>query len=656
MLLDIITLYFLGLATLLLSGFWGLSLLRFQKSNIFLELLLGYLTIVAIYAIIKAGGNSVGIFVLLWIVGYIFIIKKKQDSPSIKKQEYFKQSLIIGVLWSVIFILKVSYFWNFDYNSPNLLFNDYAFYMKVAEGYNLSGNENAMGLRNLLFPFLNFAQPYRSNDFWLVSLGLDLTKIDTIYIWELFYSTISIFICSLSLFVILKRKFTLGWSLILSILVLFAFSGQWYRDIINLIYSPNSGGYDPIGIIAYTKLAIVFAVFFQFFYKYEKGKKEEAIYLLILIPLLVQSAIAVIPIISLIIIFYIFQEKKLTKNSFKKSLPLVGIFSFLMIGFLLFYILNQQKEQLYMGYSNMNIINNESITDFIIQFFKKSILLFISYYWLSCLIAIILLMSTKSLNKIFRWELFVFILLFYFNGMLVYAKYNKIGDAYQFSTNVFGPFVLALIIYLLIQTPINTLLGKIKLTTLVLISVVGVTQIIGGNNVFHSTTRIHYYDKTFIGEVKNILPKLNYPLGIIYYGEDLQKFSKEDYPQHSSSFLKLFGRNYDVFNIEADSLKMNLLENSNQKINLSIKRNAINIWRKYSESLKVNENKLTRKDFYDAYPFSFCVSKLSKEKLPFYIKKDVLSITKDNKSQIYFYTLNRENFKELNQKKYYKKI
>ena len=57
----------------------------------------------------------------------------------------------------MIFALKASCFWNFDYKSPNLFFTDNEFYMKVAEGHHLRVNENAMGLKNVLFPFLNFS-------------------------------------------------------------------------------------------------------------------------------------------------------------------------------------------------------------------------------------------------------------------------------------------------------------------------------------------------------------------------------------------------------------------------------------------------------------------------------------------------------------------
>lgn len=642
MLIAILTLYFLGLGILLFSDFLGLSVFRFRNITLYVGVLIGYLAIVATYAIVKSSMNSIGIFVLIWILGYVFIINKKEESTLIIRREYLQRVFIISVLWTVIFLLKASYFWNLDYNCPNLLFIDNEFYMKVAEGYNLTGNENAFGLKNALFPFLDFAQPYRMNDFWLVSLGLDLTKMDTIYIWELFYSTILIFICSLSLFALLQRKFNLFWALVFSVLFLFAFSGHWYRDMTELLYPNHSAGFDPIGILAYLKLAIVFSILFHFFYKYELGKKIEAVYFLILIPLLVQSALAFFLLVFLIVLICLFQEKKPLKISLKKYLPLLGIFAFLVIGFLLFYLFNQQKEQSYVGSSNMNITNTSSIIDFIIQFFKKSTLLFIAYYWLSIFLAVFLLYSTKSMHKMLRLELFLFLLGCYFCSILVYVKFNKIGDAYQFSTNVFGPFVLALMVYLFIQTPIESFFGKFKIAVLILVSIIGAREMIGGDNFFHSTSRIKYFDKTFIGKVKNVLPQLNYPLGIVYYGKELQNNFKEDYPQHNTAFLKLFGRNYDVFNIEADSLKMDYKDKSNQKINLSIKKNAFNIWLQSSDSTLKKNKKWRRKDFYNAFPFSFCVSKVTKDSLPDYIKSDIVEIIKDENSKIYFYRLNRD--------------
>lgn len=643
MISDIATLYFLGLVILLLSYFLGLGLFRFRNDNVFLNFFLGYLLIIATYAIFKARFNSVGIFVMLWVLGYVFVIRKQKESVLIQKKEYRQHLLVIGSLWTVIFALKASCFWNFDYDSPNLLFIDNGFYMKVAEGYNLSGHENAMGLKNVLFPYLDFAQPYRTNDFWLVSLGLDLTKLDTIYIWELFYSTIIIFICSLSLFTLLKKKFDLLASLVLSVLLLFAFSGQWYRDLSDLIYPNHSGGYDPVGILAYTKLAIVFAVYFQFFFKHENGKKGEAIYLLLLIPLLVQSAIAIFLIVFLMILLCLFQERKELKKGMVVYFPLIVFFVVVSIGFLLFYYFNQQKEQLYIGKTNLNVSNNNSSFDFIIQFFKKSTLLFVSYYWLSFLLVTILLVVTKSLKKELRLDLFILLLFVYLSSILVYVKFNNIGDAYQFCTNVFGPFVLSLLIYLFLQTPIHTLKGKIKLSILIIISVLGAKEIIGGNNFFHSTTRINYYDKVFIDKVKNVLSQLDYPYGIIYYGEDLQNHAKEDYPMHDAAFLKLFGRNHTVFNIEADSLKMDLLDQSNQKRNVFIKGNALNIWLYNSRRFSKTKKKLDRRDFYDAYPFSFCISKIKKDDLPGFIKSDIIGTIRDSNSKIYFYALRRKS-------------
>lgn len=645
MITDIATLYFLGFITLLFSYFLGLSLFRFRNGNLFLSFFLGYLLIIATYAIFKARFNSVGIFVVLWILGYLFVIGKQKESLLIPKKEYIQHVLVISSLWTLIFGLKASFFWNSAYHCPNLLFIDNEFYMKIAEGYNLTGHENALGLKNTMFPFLNFAQPYRTNDFWLVSLGLDLTNIDTIYIWELFYSTMLLFICSLSLFVVLRPKFNLFCSLFLSVFLLFAFCGQWYRELINLLYSPNAGSYDPIGIIAYTKLAIVFSILFQFFLKYEKGKQIEAIYLLILIPILVQSTIAFFVLIPLIILFYLIQDKKLKMTNLKKYRVLIVVFTFLVGGIFLFYFLNQQKEQLYIGYSNLEISNNENFFGLIVQFFKKSALMFVSYFWLSFLVATFLLFSTKSLSKGLQQELFVLMLLCFFASSLVYAKYNRIGDAYQFSTNVFGPFVLSLIIYLFIQVSIDNLVGKFKISVLILISGVGFTQIVGGSNVFHSTSRINYYSKEFIVKAKAILHQLDYPYGLIYYGEDLQNHPKEDYPMYDAAFLKLFGRNHTVFNIEADSLKMDFLDPSNQKRNVFIRGNVLNIWQFNNKQLLKNKKKSFRKDFYDAYPFSFCISKKSKKDLPDFIQTDIVATIKDVNSKIYFYTLDRDSKK-----------
>lgn len=646
MISNILTIYFLGLTTLIISNFLGLVLFRFRKTNLFLELFFGYLLIISIYAIGKANFNSIGIVVLLWLIGYFILNKEHKEFPLLKKNEYFKNLFIIGILWTVIFILKASCFWNSEYNCPNLLFTDYECYMRIAEGYNLSGHENALEFENVLLPYLNFAQPYRASDFWLVSIGLDLTKIDTIYIWELFYSTISLFLCSLSFFVIAKKKFNLLGSLVLSILILFAFCGSWYRQIINIFFDFNSGGMDPIGIAAYTKLALVFSIVFQFFFKYEKEQKIEAVYFLLLIPILIQSTIAFFILVFFMILYFIINEineKKSIQLSLKKHLPLIVIFTVLFLSVFVFYKINHFKEQFFIGNSNQDIVSNDSFLDFVIQFFKKLTVMFISYYWLSVLIVGILLFYTKSISKKIRLDLSLFLLICYVSTIFLFAKYNKIENSYQFSSNVFGPFILALIIYLLIQTPFNTNLGKIKLSVLIIVSLVGVQQLVGGNNVFHSVGRIHFYDKNFINEVKTILPKLNYPFGLIYYGESLQDHSREDFPQHETTFLKLFGRNYNVFNIEADSLKKDLTNRALQKRNVNIDLNTLNIWlknknREQSEAKK----KFTRKDFYNTYPFSFCISKKPKDSLPDFIKSDVVSEIRDQSSKVYFYTLDRK--------------
>lgn len=642
MITAILSLYFLGLLLLLVSDFVGATLLKFKKSNQFIQFFLGYLALIASYAVVKGSGNSIGVFVLFWVFGYLFFIKQEESFSKITRIDYLKNLGIISLLWTIVFLLKVAYFWNFDYNCPNLLWIDNEFYMKIAEGYHLSGHENAMGLRNLLFPYLDFAQPYRANDFWLVSLGLDLTSFDTIYIWELLYSTILIFVCAYSFYELAKQKFRWYLALIVSIFILFAFTGSWYRNLTDLIFPGHSGGYDPIGIVAYTKLSFVFALFFQFLHKYTNARKIEAIYLLLLMPLLVQSTIAIFIFIACVYVFLYFEDNKSIIVFFREYRIIISLSLFFVVAVFVFYFLNQKEEQLYFDYANSSIDNNTSVLELIMQWLKKSVLLFISYYWLSFTLATIVLFLAKSMDLKLRFHFFIFLILCFFSAVFAYAFYNKIGDSYQFATNVFGPFVICLLIYFLIQTSFNSWLGKIQISFLILISILGMKEIIGGKNFFHSTTRINYFDKKFISEVKETLPQLKYPLGIIYYGENLQDQSKEDFPLHDAAFLKLFGRNYDVFNIEADSLKINSTDASLQKLNASISRNALNIWIKNAKKTSKFDSISNREKFYASYPFSFCISRKPKDSLPNFIKIEIKKVIKDKNSKVYFYTLERK--------------
>lgn len=634
---NILIVFFLGLGLLLISDLIGFFLFKTARKNTFFSVLIGLLVILSIYAIIKARFNSIGLIVLLWIVGYEFFIKREQEKIQFTIKETLNRHLTISFVWILIFALKSSCFWNASYDAPNLMFVDYQYYMKIAEGYNLTGNENAMGLKNQLLPFLDFSQPYRSGDLWIVSLGLDLTRLDTIYIWELFYSPILLTVCTLSIIVLFEKKYNILITICFSVLLLFAFAGEWYRNIINLLYkTSNTGSYDPIGIIAYTKLAFVFSIFFQFLEFYLQNKKQQALYLIILIPLLVQSAIGVFLFVAIVVLFEIIKEKK---NIFKKVKEYAGLlitFLIILIGFFIFYKANQGSETSILGFSNLNIINNKNISSLIVAFYKKFVLLFLTYYWLSFILLAVLLFNSTIFHKRLKIEMSILIIMAYSVSILVYAQFVNVGDAYQFSTNFFGPLIIALIIFIVIKTPFNTLLGKFCNLFIIVISFLGINEIVAGNNVFHSTKRIEKYDKTFIKDMKVILENLNYPFGIIYYGEDFNKYPREDFPQEQTSFLKLYGRNFDAFNIQADSLKIreNFLL---QKENLYIRKNALNVWI-YNKNPK-EQNKFTREDFFNEYPFSFCISKQEINSLPFFIKKDILKYIKDDKTGVFFYIL-----------------
>ena len=77
----------------------------------------------------------------------------------------------------------------------------------------------------------------------------------------------------------------------------------------------------------------------------------------------------------------------------------------------------------------------------------------------------------------------------------------------------------------------------------------------------------------------------------------------------------------------------------------------MNIWLyNRNKNLKAKD-KLNRQDFFNEYPFSFCISKKEITLLPAFIKKDVVKFIKDDKTGIFFYVLdNSKKLKELRTK------
>lgn len=633
---EIVTIYFAGLIFLYVSLSLGFLFQRWIRMGLFEQLFLGYLVLLCSYAIIKTSFQTIALLIPIWLVLYLLLFRDRL-CLNVKLIDVKSQILSVTIIWTLIYVLKAFYFWNYSFDLPNLLFADYPNYIKIAEGFQLSGHENALGHRNVLFAELNFLQPYRTNDLWLPSLGLDLTNFGSYYIWGLFYTPLVWTLASISVYSVLSNIRFKAYRILLSVLALFAFSGSWYRGLINKVLEVNQGSYDPIGIIAYPKLAIVFAMLFMVLKNVMTGKINKAAFQLILLVFLVQSTVAVIPVIYGLLFFLgvrdLWGKRRLKKSYFL----LLASISFITILFGLIYFNSGLTEREVLQMTSLDILNNENFSEFLLVFLKKSLYIFLSYFWLSILLSIILIYSMIS-KKAQRYEILALTSVFYFSSTALYAWYANVGDAYQFSTNLFGPFVVTLIIYLLLDTNKSLFKKIVGHGVLIIVSIIGFVQITRGSSAFNSPDKIYQYSKQFLMTVGKTLPELQSPYGIIYYGKNEITPRREDFPLHEASFLKLFGRNYDVFNLNAANLTNEEYSADQQKYCVYAARQALNIYNNTQSDISLNPTNSIEKNFLNTGKFSFCISKTPLSDLPIWISSRVELRIFDSESKIFFYS------------------
>lgn len=109
---SMLIVFFLGLGLLIISDLMGFLLFKSSSKNVFFSVFLGLLVILSFYAIIKSRFNSVGLLVILWLIGYEFFIKKEQLLIPFNFKKTIYRQLTISCVWILIFALKSSCFWN----------------------------------------------------------------------------------------------------------------------------------------------------------------------------------------------------------------------------------------------------------------------------------------------------------------------------------------------------------------------------------------------------------------------------------------------------------------------------------------------------------------------------------------------------------------
>lgn len=631
---EILGAYLLGLGLIIISWFTGKSVFRRMYLDSFELLFLGYLLVLSCYAVAKTYGNTIALLLLLWIIAYSLIFLTKESSNTVFKND--RVLINSAYIWTILFLIKLVNFWNVDYGLPNLLFADYPNYMKLAESFQITGNENALGHRNVLFDNLNFLQPYRTHDLWLPSLGLDLIKARTIVIWELFYTPLVYFFASLSIFNISRRfNWSIFRSIMFSIILIFAFSGNWFRAIINLSSSINNGSYDPIGIIAYPKLAVVYAIILHVIYLFYKKEYLRSIFFSCSMFLLVQSTLAVIPIIILFVLYRILVKRHQPLDLGLKHKHAIIVILTLIVLFLIVYLNQSKVEAMAIGLTSSDITNFSDYNYFFILFLKKWVLMVWTYFWLPIMLTLTLLLFSKPHINKFRY--LIVILTIYSISISVYAFYSNVGDSYQFVSNLFGPLIYSIIIFVFLAS--EQILKRPLIFRMVFIVFCSISVFTYASNSISKVhdKRLSSHSKSFLIQAESILASLDSPYGIMYYDDVNSIPSREDFPLHEARFLKLFGRNYDVFNINALEIPSDENDSLISKYSVYKKRSALSIYQRNEYFSIDSYNMNLENQFVEDKNISYCLTLTEPIRLPRWLRNRFKKYIYDEQSRIYLF-------------------
>ena len=629
-----IHLYCFGLAFLILALTIGRLLFNHKGVLHSEHLILGYSLVIAIYAILKTEGVTIAWLILLWLGIYKYWNQKDDIDVSTELDKISNNLLVIWILWSIIFVLKLMHFWNYEYDSPNLHFEDYPYYMKLAEGFNLYGSENGMGHLNLFLGDNNFLQPYRSNDLWLTSFGLEFTNLDTIFIWELFYQPVLLTIIANGFYWMINKNISIVVKLCISLMSLFIFSGLWFRAIINFILPESMEVAVDYGIIAYPKLFLVYAIVFISIVLFFMEKWTKAILWISILPIFVQTTLALVP-ISIFFMICVITKNILLRQNLNRKIIIFGLNLLIFFSLILIYETNSELENFKLEFVPKHIINYRNVIDLIINFIKNLIYFSSSYYLVLLFLTLLLMRFQRVIKRVALIHAWFLISSILFISVAVYVYFKNVGDTLQLTTNVMIPFLMGLVIYFFYQNIVPSAGRNLYLMIFAGLFVLSFYQVYGESNPFHSTQKIKRYSPSFIHQIQFELSQLNNEYGLYYYNPYEDVPYKEHFPLSEAAFLKLFGRNYDVFNLSGWRLKDEQFTFEQQKYCVFTARQSINLLNEDLDMFSFETDVLSIYRKY--YPFSYCLSKVPFDQLPSWLTNEISYSICDERSEVYFY-------------------
>lgn len=572
-----------------------------------------FLIIIFLFAVFSTNGKTIAWGLLPLFYG--FNISTKNSLPKLSLQ-----SLIIFLgLFTLLFLINFLAVYSFDNKELKVPHPDFHYYLKVASFFNQTGQENIYTAKNLLINKLNFQTPYRFFDTWLLALLIRILPFTNLQVLQLFYFPTLYFLVVYSLYKNINIKsINLKFVVVLGFIFLF---GDYFTSIII-----NKNQISEICVTSYPKLAIFFTLFIYFFSNQIKNNssKHSSILFLALMPILIQTAF---PLYLFIYAYIIFYFKYFLEN---KKILFSIIISTLYFTFFYVYNFYLSKEVFEIGQFQLVKTSYEyfyRILSISYNLFKTKLFLF------TIITLILFFCSNKSERKNIIF-LNLYSVLIVFSGLLVYAFFPSSPNSYQLMTNFIFPVIIVMQFFIWINTLNNINSKKVYLNYtfyfgFTLLGIYNQYNSMGFFNVKDVFTNKN--DKNFVLKTCSKLKKVKNKIGLTYWSkENYKRNLSEHFDQYGTNFLIKLGAEYDIVCLS------NYNDNSETYSNKASKHNRmIDIFRR----LEKNTNKNIEFNFYNKFHFQYLFSDLSKNSLPSFLKKDIISFDFDSKSKIYCYIL-----------------
>lgn len=332
--------------------------LKQKESQFFLNILIGLITIICIYAIIK----TFFLTILLWVIVLFLILyfyRNKQKKTFLKENN---QQIIFISFFVLLFIFSVSFYLTY-YFTNGYVFGDNLFYANVSQNLIDTGIET----NNLDWTVKEKTPlPYHYFESWFIAFFTEIFKLNTIAVYGLIYVPFFISLIYIGAFSIIKsifkdQKITIINLIFLSFLFLFIqipsnpFSES--TPFLNFFLIGN--------IIYHIKYAIVYLIF-QLVFLLVLNKKYfiVLIFMLMLVPLYSTIAPAILSGL-LFVLIYLFISKKISLKLFFINFSLIFFTTFY---YTLFYYFQKPE-------SSSNIFDYSKLTESYVKIGKISVVL-----------------------------------------------------------------------------------------------------------------------------------------------------------------------------------------------------------------------------------------------------------------------------------------